>query len=210
VHAKLKEEIDKLPSGRLSTLFKPLKEQIFCVEYIFKEKPDLENSVRKDLIRHISLNGMDGLASVFKSKESKDSAEGKGLLFKMSSWISDEHSNVEQKIRRHVRDRIATIPDAQFLAGLDDMLHEEPLLHDMITQAVEVANESLQSTVPTLLPRFVGRAVLLTQETLKSQVQRKTAGKLEDQRKVSRLQLIEEYEHEIPASPYVMDLLIVI
>ncbi|KAJ7931787.1 hypothetical protein B0H13DRAFT_2227876 [Mycena leptocephala] len=198
VHAKLKEEIERLSSGRLPAQFRTLKEQIFCVEFIFKEKPDLENPVREDLIRHISLNGMDGLASVFKSK---DSAEGKGLLSKMSSWISDEHSNVEQKIRRHVRDRIAAIPDAQFLAGLGDMLHEEPLLHEMITRAVEVANESLQSTVPILLPRLVGRAVLLTQETLKSQVQRKTAGKLEDQRKESRLQLIEEYEREIPASP---------
>ncbi|KAJ7656315.1 hypothetical protein DFH06DRAFT_1091207 [Mycena polygramma] len=202
-HPKLREEIEKLPGNkpdptRLPNQFKALKEQILCVEFIFKEKPELEASDREDFIRHISEHGMDGLATVFKSK---DSTEGKGFIYRMASLLSsDEHSNAEQKIRRHVREQLTRITDGQFLAGLDDVLSNEPLLQDMITRTVEVANESLQGTVEKLLGRFVGRAVILQQETLKAQVQRKTAGKLEDQRKASRIQLIEEYGLEIQDS----------
>ncbi|KAJ6514882.1 hypothetical protein C8R47DRAFT_1275662 [Mycena vitilis] len=200
----LKEELGKLISGnrsdpfRLSTQFKTLREQILCVEFILKEKPDLEAPDREDFIRRISAHGMDGLAAVFKSK---DSAEGKGIFSKLTSLWTDGHSNVEQKIRRHVREQLATIPDGQFLADLDEVLADEPLLQDMITRSVEVANESLQNTVEKLLERFVGRAVILQQDTLKAQVRRKTAGKLEEDRKFSRLQLIEEYGREIQDSP---------
>ncbi|KAJ7117660.1 hypothetical protein C8R44DRAFT_791229 [Mycena epipterygia] len=203
VHAKLKDEIekaiDKPEYSRLSAKFKSLKEQILCVEIIFKEKSDLENPDREELIHHMSESGMDGLALSLKNKDAP--AEKKGWLAKLGAWLSDEHSTTDHgQIRRKVRERVAAITDSQFLASLDDKLAEEPLLQGIITRAVEGANDHLQGAVKKLLVRFVGRAVLLQQETLKSQIQRKTAGTLEDQCKVSRLRLIEEYDREIPDS----------
>jgi hypothetical protein len=213
VHGKLKEEIEKATSGdkpehtRLSTDFKTLKEKIICIAVIFEEKPDLDIPDREDLIQLISESGMDGLAGAFKNK---DSSEGKGFFGRLGSWFSaDEHATTidttQQRIRREVREQCAAITDSNFLAGLDDKLAEEPLLQYILTETVEVANESLRSTVKKHLNKFVGRAILHQQETLKPQLKYKTNSKLEDQRKASRLQLIEEYEREIPDNMYVLD-----
>ncbi|KAJ7509859.1 hypothetical protein B0H11DRAFT_2270198 [Mycena galericulata] len=205
IHGKLKEEIEKATSGdkpehtRLSTDFKTLKEQIICIAVIFEEKTDLDIPHREDLIQLISESGMDGLASAFKKNDS--SGEAKSLIGRFRSlFSSDEHATTEQRIRLKVREQCATITDSKFLAGLDDKLAEEPLLQDILTVTVEVANESLQSIVKKHLDKFVGRAILHQQETLKLQLKYKTASKQEDQRKASRLQLIEEYEREIPDS----------
>ncbi|KAJ7246483.1 hypothetical protein C8J57DRAFT_1360578 [Mycena rebaudengoi] len=199
VHGKLKEEIEMATSGdkpehtRLSTDFKTLKEQIICIAVIFEEKPDLDIPDRKDLIQLISESGMDGLAGAFKNK---DSSEGKGFFGRLGSWTTID--TTQQRIRREVREQCAAITDSNFLAGLDDKLAAEPLLQYILTKTVEVANESLRSTVKKHLDKFVGRTILHQQETLKPQLKYKTNSKLEDQRKASRLQLIEEYEREIP------------
>ncbi|KAJ7464645.1 hypothetical protein FB451DRAFT_1370363 [Mycena latifolia] len=205
VHPKLKDEIDKATSGdksehaRLPSKFKVLREQILCIEIILKKRSDLEMPDRQDLIEHMSENGMDGLALAVKSRDSR--AERKGFFAKLASLVSDEQSTTTtDRIRRQVRDRLAADTDSQFLAHLDGLLVQEPLLQDIITRAVEMANEGLQGTLKKLLGRFIGRAILIQQEALKLQVQRKTAGKLEEQRRVSRLQLIKEYEAENPDS----------
>ncbi|KAJ6534677.1 hypothetical protein DFH09DRAFT_932195, partial [Mycena vulgaris] len=198
LHPKLKDEMEKATSGdkfnspKISARFKALKEQIFCIDTICKETPDLEGPDREDLIERISKSGLDGLSHVLKAKDS--SSDGKGLLSKLTSWLTDDPATPEQKIRRQVRDRLATTTDTQFLAGLDDMLAGEPLLQDLITRAVEEANDHLRGLLKTILARLVGKSVLLQHETFKVQIQRKSAVKLEEQRKLSRIQLIEEYE----------------
>lgn len=191
---------DKPEHTRLSTDFKTLKEQIICIAVIFEEKPDLDIPDRKDLIQLISESGMDGLAGAFKNK---DSSEGKGFFGRLGSWTTID--TTQQRIRREVREQCAAITDSNFLAGLDDKLAAEPLLQYILTKTVEVANESLRSTVKKHLDKFVGRTILHQQETLKPQLKYKTNSKLEDQRKASRLQLIEEYEREIPDNMYVLD-----
>jgi hypothetical protein len=206
---KLKDDIDKATASekvepvRLSPKFKKLKEQILCVEMILEEKPDLEILDRQELINHISESGMDGLDSALTDKDSSTERKGWGLKL---GWLFSEERSPRQA---QVRDRAAAVTDSQFLAHLNDMLVKEPLLQDIITRAVESAHDSLQGTVKKLLDRFTGRAALLQQDTLKTQIQRKTAATLEDQRRVSRLQLIEEYEQGLPESSYVGTRLIV-
>ncbi|KAJ7698920.1 hypothetical protein B0H17DRAFT_1049693 [Mycena rosella] len=203
LHPKIKDEMEKATSGdkfnppRIPGRFKTLKEQILCIDIICDQAPDLEDPDREDLIEHISKDGIDGLSLALKAKGS--SMDAKGLLSKVGSWFSDG-STPEQKIRRQVHDQLATA-DAEFLSRLDAMLAREPLLQDLITRAIEEVNDHLQGIIKTALGRLVGKSVLVQHETFKAQIQRKSAAKLEEQRKESRLQLIEEYEREIPGSP---------
>ncbi|KAJ7210563.1 hypothetical protein GGX14DRAFT_451174 [Mycena pura] len=210
VHVKLREDVEKIGTGKatsadltrlLPAKFKPLKEQILCIEILFAEKPDLEEQDRKELIKDISENGTDGLIRALKSKEAKDD---KGWLAgKVRSWFSqDGHADAEKRIRR----KTAAISDAEFLASFDDMLAKEPLLQDIITQALEVAHDSLRGTLSKLVSSFTGKATLLQEQTLKSQIQRKTASILEEVLNGSRRQLIEEYERELPDSLRTLDI----
>ncbi|KAF7356372.1 VWFA domain-containing protein [Mycena venus] len=206
LHPKVEDEMEKATSVgdrpnqlRLSAKFKALKEQLLCLKALFRDLPGLDASDREHLIGHISKVGVDGLSAALKSRDS--SKESKGWLSKITGWLSDGQSTNEQKIRRDVRDRLAVITDSQFLARLAEMLSREPLLQDIITRTIEEANSHLQSTVKTLLDRLIGKSILIQHDFFKAQIQRKFAGKLEEQRKNSRDQLNEEYEREIPASP---------
>jgi hypothetical protein len=207
-HPKLKDELEKAISGdrsnqlKFSTKFKALKEQLLCIDIIFKDMTDLDVGDREHLIEHILKAGVDGLSVALKSKDS--SSEAKGWRSKLGAWFSDDQSTPEQKIRRKVRDRLSTVTDSEFLGRLDEMLAEEPLLQELIVRTAEEANDNLQGNVKTLLSRLVGRSVLLQHDTFKAQIQRKFTGQHEEQRKSSRLQLFEEYEREIPHSPYVV------
>lgn len=125
------------------------------------------------------------------------------MLGKVRSWFSGGHPDAEIKIA--LREKIAAISDAEFLASFDDMLAKEPLLQDIITRALEVAHDSLRGTLSKLVPAFTGKAVLHQEQILKSQIQRKTASILEEYLNGSRRQLIEDYERELPDSPCVRD-----
>ncbi|KAF7370364.1 VWFA domain-containing protein [Mycena sanguinolenta] len=203
LHPKLKDEMEKAISGgngwtgaRFSSKFKNLKEQLFCLDICLKGMPDLEACDREHLIKHIVEVGVDGLSAALKSKDS--SGQTKGWLATFKGWLSNGQSTNEQRIRHEIRTRLATITDSQFLAGLDDMLSREPLLQDLITRIVDEANIQLQGIVQSLLGRLVGRSILIQHETLKAQIQRKSAGKLEEHRKFSRQQFDEEYQRESP------------
>ncbi|KAJ7091563.1 hypothetical protein B0H15DRAFT_836658 [Mycena belliarum] len=196
LHPKLKEETEKATSDdratpfRISAKFKTLKEKLLCIDIICKEMPDLEDHDREDLIERISKN------EHAVSLALKPASDAKGFLSKVWPWRSDEP--FEPKIKRRLRDRLTTVTDAQFLGQLNDMLAAEPLLQELISQTVEEANDRLRENVASVLTRLVGKSVLLQHETFKTQIQRKFAGQLEEQRKSSRLQLIEEYEQEVP------------
>ncbi|KAJ7763628.1 hypothetical protein DFH07DRAFT_1059276 [Mycena maculata] len=203
VHTKFKDELeraipspgDRLGQPKLSAKFKTLKEQLLCIDIVLKDTPDLELADRQVFIECISKDGMNGLSLAIKARDSP--TEGKGIISRVTGWFSDEHWTPEQKIRHRVRDQLVIITDFEILSRLDDMLAGEPLLQDLITRTVEEANSDLQGIVKTLLGRLVGKSVLLQHETFKGQIHRKCAGLLEDQRKDSRLQLIEEYERDI-------------
>ncbi|KAJ7231899.1 hypothetical protein B0H12DRAFT_204922 [Mycena haematopus] len=196
LHPKLKDEVEKevekatLP--RISSKFKDLKEQLFCIDILLEGVRDLEAPDREHLIEHITKLGVDGLSAALKSKDS--SGESKGWMVTIKGWLSDGQPTDEQRIRRKIRERIKATTDSKFLANLNDMLSREPLLQNLITQTIDEANEQFQGTVQSLLPKLVGKSVLIQLETFKAQIQRKAAGKLEEQRKNSRDQLNEEYE----------------
>ncbi|KAJ7195854.1 hypothetical protein C8J57DRAFT_534894 [Mycena rebaudengoi] len=195
VHSKLQTELEKLMPGqsKLSPKFKSLKEKLIYIDIILDQIVDIGDDDCAELIKHISDNGFDG--TVLKGKET--ATEARGFWNRVTSFFSDEQSTSEQKLKQAARKRIAGTTDSEFLAHLDEMLAAEPLLQHIITQAMEAANDHLQSCVSKAVKTLVGKSVLVQQEILKAQIQRKFAGKLEDQRKSSRLQLIDEYEREI-------------
>ncbi|KAJ6519114.1 hypothetical protein C8R45DRAFT_851769, partial [Mycena sanguinolenta] len=206
LHPKLKDEVEKATLGgdgsRFSHKFRNLKEQLFCIDICLKGMPDLQGLDREHLIEHITKFGVEALSAALKSKDS--SAESKGWVATFKGWLSDGKSSNEQRIRREIRDRLAATKDSQFLGDLDNMLSREPLLQDLITRTVDEAHAQLQDLVESLLRRLVGRSVLVQHDTIKAQIQRKSAGQLEDQRKRSRDQLNEDYERELPPGPRAM------
>ncbi|KAJ6620561.1 hypothetical protein B0H10DRAFT_2188402 [Mycena sp. CBHHK59/15] len=211
LHPQLKDEVARSTSGdkpnntKLSPKFRTLKERLICIETILKEKDDLGDAERAELIEHVSEKGLDDLSLPLKDKGS--AAEGKGIVNKVWSWFSDEQpSAVERKIRQRVREQLAASTDGRFLAHLDEMLANEPLLQNILAQAAEAAHDDLQRVVQKLVEALIGRALLIQKDNLKGQIQRKAAGQLEDHYKSSRLQLIEEYEREIPSGSCVLTL----
>ncbi|KAF8216813.1 hypothetical protein K438DRAFT_1658303 [Mycena galopus ATCC 62051] len=211
-HPKVKDEMDFAVSGadgstppQFSFRFKALKEKLLCLEILLRGMPDLDDQDREHLIEQITKDGLDGLSAALKSQDSTTESKGWiATLKSVKSWLSDGQSTNEQRIRDEVRDCLANTTDSQFLAHLHDMLSREPLLQDLTTRTEEEANKQLQKVVKTLLGPLVGKSVLAQHETLKAQIQRKSAAKLEEQRKGSREQLNEEYEREFPASARIL------
>ncbi|KAJ7180916.1 hypothetical protein C8R46DRAFT_595271 [Mycena filopes] len=200
-HPRIKDDLEKATSAaklrKLSNKFRTLKEHLFSIEILFSHIPDLEATDREDLIKLISTSGTEGLGRALKTKEAPES---KGMVSKLFSLFSDPQATTEQKLKGEVRQRVLTTTDPEVLALLDEMLSREPLLQPLITEAVEEANAHLQSTLGTLVGLLVGKSIFSQHETLKAQIHRKSAGELEEQRRISRLQLTQEYESEITAS----------
>ncbi|KAJ7289087.1 hypothetical protein C8J57DRAFT_1459186 [Mycena rebaudengoi] len=186
VHSKVQTELEKLIPGqsKLSPKFQSLKEKLIYIIIVLHKSANIGADYRAEVIKQISENGFEGTVL----KGNVTATEARGVWARMTSFFSDEQP---------IYKRVAGTTDAELLACLDEILAAEPLLQPIITQAVEAANDHLQSCLTKAVKTLVGKSVLVQQETLKMQIQRRYAGKLEDQRKSSRLQLIEEYERGI-------------
>ncbi|CAK5283767.1 unnamed protein product [Mycena citricolor] len=213
LHPQVQDELEKTasPADRSSgpkinlPRFRTLKESILCVRLILREQQTLEAEDRKDLIAHVTDHGVESLTSALVKTKRQDDAKPKGFWTKITAWFTESDStNPEDRIRKQLKESLASTPDAAFLQSLNDVLGEIPALEDMISRAIEAAVEGLNESIGKALKRTMARAQFVQEAALKAQIQRDQAVKLEAERRSSRMLFLKEYDQEVADSPSVM------
>jgi hypothetical protein len=180
--------------------FKILKETLLYIELLLATRQDLTSSQRGTVITELLNKGGSLLLSTSRSHTRES---GKILSFVTSAMTSlfgswnykDQEAYIESETRR----LLVTTSDAHFLAGLRDLLAEEPtVLGDIISRTITMATTHLCHQINKLTEITVGKAVQIQQDALKERQRRSMEESLS--RNSLRI-LIEEMGKETPSAP---------
>ncbi|KAJ6519102.1 hypothetical protein C8R45DRAFT_950246 [Mycena sanguinolenta] len=190
-----------------TTEFQKLKATLLYVE-AFLARQDLNPSQREMVVLEL-LHKRNCIAP------STTKAHGKsGNIFSaVSSYASAVaslfgHRNQKEQevdIEAESRRLVATTSDAQFLAGLEDLLALEICaLSDIISQAMAMATDHLCRHIVKLTEILLGKAVQIQQHALQEGLRRSTEKKQLEWGCESRRVLRKEMEKETPSAPVVL------
>jgi hypothetical protein len=176
--------------------FKILKETLLYIKLLLATRQDLTGSQRGTVIRELLNKGGSLLSSTNRSHP-KDSGKILSLLTSVMRLFG--YKDQEAHIESETRQLVITTSDAHFLAGLRDLLAEEPtVLGDIISRTITMATTHLCHQINKLTEITVGKAVQIQQDALKERQRRSMEESLS--RNSLRI-LIEEMGKETPSAP---------
>ncbi len=101
-------------------------------------------------------------------------------------------SNKPVKVAEYLANKNMDLTDAQFLSSLDEILGQEPLLQEAITNVVELAEGYFQRKIDSIVNDLVHRAVKAQESVCKLQIDRDAESRQETRQKDSRKQFIDD------------------
>lgn len=101
-------------------------------------------------------------------------------------------SNKPVKVAEYLANKNMDLTDAQFLSSLDEILGQEPLLQEAITNVVELAEGYFQRKIDSIVNDLVHRAVKAQESVCKLQIDRDAQSRQETRQKDSRKQFIDD------------------
>ncbi|KAJ7809088.1 hypothetical protein B0H14DRAFT_2867919 [Mycena olivaceomarginata] len=182
--------------------FKILKETLMYIELSLATRQDLTGSQRGMVIRELLNKGGSLLSSTNRS-HTRDSGKILNFVTSMTSWFGPwNYKDQEAYIESKTRQLIATTSDAHFLAGLRDLLAEEPtVLGDIISRTITMATTHLCHQINKLTEITLEKAVQIQQDALKERQRRSMKESL---RRNSLRILIDEMGKETSSAPVIL------
>ncbi|KAF7356382.1 VWFA domain-containing protein [Mycena venus] len=210
IHPSIATELDALvESPHVGTItpdsFKRLKETLLHVEvFLGTTRQDLVGSQRETAIMEI-LNKK-GFPPSLTNNDVKDSGKifpsvrsfASAVVGSLFNWNSrDQVAYIESATRQLV----ATTSDAQFLAGLEDLVAMEPrVLGGIISQTIEIATAHLGHHVDKFVKILVGKAVQIQQEFRRGKLRQNVEKTRMESSRESRHILRAEMERKTPTA----------
>ncbi|KAJ7180889.1 hypothetical protein C8R46DRAFT_1070879 [Mycena filopes] len=154
--------------------FKTLKQNLTYIDVFLDHHPELKGSQREKTI--LELCGNPKLLS--SSPTAARTRESTGFISSFTTYASRLFSNKSEQeqqahfIRAETQHRIERMLDAEFLAGLADLLVKEPTLHDLISQARSIAIDHIKGLVGKILGKFEARVVRRQHDAFKADLER--------------------------------------
>ncbi len=164
--------------------FQTLKRKILVVRCMERES-SLTEDVRQEVVTKIfSTDKEDSLSSL-----QKDSPQGL-LSFVASSFTSLFRSDKPMSESRYLSEQKMDMTDAQFLSSLEEILGDEPLLQESITNVLEIVNAYFQKNIGNMLKKLIGRASVVQEQSCKVQINRAAQSRQEKREIRSREDLL--------------------
>ncbi|KAJ7117678.1 hypothetical protein C8R44DRAFT_199862 [Mycena epipterygia] len=203
----IKQDLDELvrvhktdavkPDGK----FKILKDNLTYIE-VFLEQSDSTGSQRKRTVMELCKTPI-SLITSHNMNRTKDST---GLLTSITSYaarllpFSNRSEDQTQYIHDEARRRVATRLDAEFLAGLEELLDAEPALEEVVSCTMAIVTDQLKTLVDKLLQVFKAKVIQGQHRFYQSQLERTKAKKLADSCRSLVRRLREDMEAETPSA----------
>ncbi|KAJ7087696.1 hypothetical protein C8R43DRAFT_1244821 [Mycena crocata] len=155
--------------------FKPVKDILVYIEVFLGAQQDLTQSQREEAI--IELLKSRGFApSLLHRTSAKDSpnifiAVKTYATVVAGSFMSWNKKGQDASVAAEATQRLRQTSDAQFLAGLQDLLDTEPVLGNVIYEAIAIATDHFDALVDRFLKILIGKATQIQQEVLCAQLE---------------------------------------
>lgn len=167
-----------------SHLFISQKNKILVAKCMVMESENLTNELRQELVENVlsSHNFEDTVSTTQKSQ---------GVVSFLTSFF---RSDKPKKAKDFLAARNMELSDAQFLSSLNEILGQEPLLQEAITNVVALAEGHFQKKIDSTVKKLVGRAVMAQEAACKAQIDRDAESQQDARQKESRRQFISDID----------------
>ncbi|KAK0202722.1 hypothetical protein DFS33DRAFT_1436579 [Desarmillaria ectypa] len=178
--------------------FIKVKSKILVARCMVMESENLTHELRRELVENVlSSEKFEDMISLTQKSQ--------GLVSFLTSFF---RSDKPKKTTDFLAARSMDLTDAQFLSSLNEILGEEPLLQEAITEAVALAEGHFQKKIDSTVKKLVGRAVLVQQMACKMQIDRDAQSQRDARQKDSRRQFVNDIEAQnqgdlMSTSPYI-------
>ncbi|KAJ6484963.1 hypothetical protein DFH09DRAFT_1378006, partial [Mycena vulgaris] len=190
--------------------FKNMKETLLHVRAFLRTRKDLSGSQREAAIIDLLKNR--GFSAPL-PKRNKDGSKILATVVSYASAAASYASAAASMLVRNPKDQdefiasetrclVETTSDAQFLAGLPDLLTAEPVLRDIILQTTASAIGHLGGLINKHSKILVGKAVQIQQEVLKGQLKYTMSKNLSDLSRESLRDLRADMEIQTPSAEF--------
>lgn len=175
----------KLDSTIAARHFVTQKRRAVAIETCLDAQPNITDLAKEQLVASIMADDS------FEQPPQKHKT-GFSWVFGLVPSFSDNSVN-EQQLSR-TSEAASAIPDARFLANLDQKIAHLPIMSGIAQDLVRTAHEYLPSAIKKAADTLLGRAEMIQHQQCVSQVDREVSSQTERSLRDSRLQLFSEME----------------
>ncbi|KAJ7656305.1 hypothetical protein DFH06DRAFT_991968, partial [Mycena polygramma] len=178
--------------------FKILKDNLTHISVFLANHPDLPKKDIVELCRNRS--------SLISSQTTTRTKDTTSLFSSLSAYahrfnpFANKSEEQEFYIRSEAQRRVATMRDAEFLAGLPEMMGREPALDATIVRTTKIVTDHLKSLVDKLLRIFEAKIIQVQYDAFKVEFERTKSKNLADARRDSLRKLRDEMEKKTPCA----------